>query len=328
VDANDKSLRMVPPYPGPAPPDSDAGSDTGSDDVQEAKSEDNPPAPAAASPSSSQPSSPKRTQSSSARKAQLNLGLNTSKMATPTGPVEVQVRPTVHVVSSVRFRSASQKYKYTSNQASGRLPDFVAWQDLREDVKLAIRSGVEYSDAVDIMRQGAPVHQYFLRDHLHEFLVRMMFHHTLDDTFWTRYVPVSEFWMAEELLAKRLKRGMHPATWPDLRPAKKDLDDARETAEIVDIVMGKDVESSDESDMSEYSDKIEPTSSNKSKCAPSQSSSSGSQASSSGSDSEPQPPKSKTKRARSSSGSSSESDGSTTKRLTFTPTPKRPRPSR
>ncbi|KAE8993655.1 hypothetical protein PR003_g18531 [Phytophthora rubi] len=112
VQAADKSFWMIPPYPGPAPPDSDENDDNAE---QEEKSEDNPPSP-----------DPKQDVS---REKEPRKSLSGSKRHAPSQrsvDVEVQCRPTVHPESQVGPRPASEALPYTISDACALLPEFIA----------------------------------------------------------------------------------------------------------------------------------------------------------------------------------------------------------
>ncbi|KAE9004548.1 hypothetical protein PR003_g19912 [Phytophthora rubi] len=110
VEAADKAFRMIPPYPGPAPPDSDADDDD--DAEQEEKCEDNPPSSAC---------SPSLSSDDSGRQSK-------SKRRSSSGRVqssEIQHRPAVHPESNVGPRAASDVLPYTVREACALLPEFI-----------------------------------------------------------------------------------------------------------------------------------------------------------------------------------------------------------
>ncbi|KAE9005147.1 hypothetical protein PR002_g16853 [Phytophthora rubi] len=177
---------MIPPYPGPAP----LVSDEGDDDVeQEEKSEDNPPS---SKPEQDAPrgKEPRKSQSGSKRRASSQRRVD----------VEVQCRPTVHPDSDVGPRPASEVLPFTISEACALLPEFIAWEDLRPDVQWAMRTGLGYDEAVELMLADDAQHALFHRDSLCDMLATMMYRHKLDDTRWARYVPTAYYVMAEVLL--------------------------------------------------------------------------------------------------------------------------------
>ncbi|KAE8966618.1 hypothetical protein PR002_g28314 [Phytophthora rubi] len=177
---------MIPPYPGPAPPDSDEGDD---DAEREEKPEDNPPSP---DPKRDVPrgKEPRKSQSGSKRRASSQRSVE----------VEVQCRPTVHPESDVGPRSASEALAFTVSDACALLPEFIAWEDLRPDVQWAMRTGLGYDEAVEIMLADAAQHALFHRDSLCDMLATMMYRHKLDDTLWAKYVPTAYYVMAKVVL--------------------------------------------------------------------------------------------------------------------------------
>ncbi|KAE9049329.1 hypothetical protein PR003_g3495 [Phytophthora rubi] len=216
VEAADKSFRMIPPYPGPAPPDSDENDD---DAEQEEKSEDNPPSP---DPNRDVPrgKEPRKSLSGSKRRASSHCSVD----------VEVQCRPTVHPESQVGPRPASEALPYPISDACALLPEFIAWEDLYPDVQWAMRTGLGYDEAVDILLADAAQHALFHRDSLCDMLATMMYRHKLDDTLWARYVPTAYYVMAEVVLENWLERGVVPSEWPDLHNLTEDLPEVIESS--------------------------------------------------------------------------------------------------
>ncbi|KAE8884256.1 hypothetical protein PF005_g19620 [Phytophthora fragariae] len=200
---------MIPPYPGPTPPDSDEGDD---DAEQVEKSEDNPPSP---DPKRDAPrgKEPREPQSGSKRRASAQRSVE----------VDVQCRPTVHPESDVGPRSSSEALPFTISDACALLPEFIAWEDLRPDVQWAMRTGLGYDEAVEIMLADTAQHALFHRDSLCDMLATMMYRHKFDDTLWAMYVPTAYYVMAEVILENWLERGVVPPEWPDLHNLTEDL---------------------------------------------------------------------------------------------------------
>ncbi|EGZ18084.1 hypothetical protein PHYSODRAFT_366962, partial [Phytophthora sojae] len=110
----------------------------------------------------------------------------------------------------------------------------VPWSDVRLDVQFVMRMDHGYEEALDILRQDRPAHQYFLKPWLLEMLVKMMYHGTLDDTPWTRYVPETFYKMAEVTLQGRLRSGMYPEEFLPLRNLAEDATAEMEIVEVDD----------------------------------------------------------------------------------------------
>ncbi|KAE9134082.1 hypothetical protein PF010_g2579 [Phytophthora fragariae] len=189
-------LSDVSAVPGPAPPDNDENDD---DSEQEEKSEDNPPSP---DPKRDAPrgKEPRKYLSGSKRRASSQRRVD----------VEGQCRPTGHPKSDVGPRSASEALPFTITDACALLPEFIDWEDLRPDVQWAMRTGLGYDEAVEIMLADAAQHALFHRDSLCDMLATMMDRHKLDDTLWARYVTTAYYVMAEVLLESWLERGVFP----------------------------------------------------------------------------------------------------------------------
>ncbi|KAE8959370.1 hypothetical protein PR001_g30737, partial [Phytophthora rubi] len=292
---------MIPPYAGPAPPDSNADDDD--DAEQEEKREDNPPSPAG-SPSLSSDDSGSQSK---------------SKRRSSSGRVqssEVQHRPAVHPESNVGPRAASDVLPYTVREACALLPEFIAWDDLRLDVQWTMRTGVGYDEAVEMMLADDIQHQIFHRDSLCEMLATMMYRQKLDETPWAKYVSVSCYLMADVLLESWLEKGVIPADWPELRNLAEDLPDPESS-------------SSEEEDNLEDPDFDSPVPENAEVDPP--------QADAAGGENSPPDSdvlilrskrKLKVQRVYSSSDTSENSDTASSKKPVYTPSPKRPRHSR
>ncbi|KAE9275226.1 hypothetical protein PF001_g26684 [Phytophthora fragariae] len=294
---------MIPPYPGPASPDSGENDDN---TEQEEKSEDNPPSP-----------DPKRD---TPRGKEPRKPLAGSKRRAPSQrsvDVEVQCRPTVHPESQVGPRPASEAPPYTIDDACALLPEFIAWEDLRPDVQWAMRTGLGYAEAVEILLADATQHALFHRDSLCDMLATMMYRHKLDDTPWTRYVPTAYYVMAEVVLENWLEPGVVPSEWPDLHNLTDDLPEVIESSSLEE---GDNSEDPDFDGPSPKDDKMDPP-----------------QAEPEGAETSPPDSdvlvlrskrKLKVQRVYSSSDTSESSVEAPTKTLVYTPSPKRPRQSR
>ncbi|KAE8963155.1 hypothetical protein PF011_g29143 [Phytophthora fragariae] len=308
VEAADKSFRMIPPYPGPAPPDSDENDD---DAEQEEKSEDNPPSPDPKrdTPRGKKPrgKEPRKSQSGSKRQASSQHNVD----------IEVQCRPTVNPESDVGPRSASEALPFTIRDACALLPEFIAWEDLRPDVQWAMRTDLGYDEAVEVMLAAATQHALFHRDSLCDMLATMMYRHKLDDTLWAKYVPTAYYVMAEVILESWLERGVVPPEWPELHNLTEDRASVSDSSSSEE---GDDPEDLDFAGPSPKEEEVDPP-----QASPDN-------AETSPPDSDALVLRSKRKvpvqRVYSSSDSSGSSVEATTKTLVYTPSPKRPRHSR
>ncbi|KAE8973385.1 hypothetical protein PR002_g26215 [Phytophthora rubi] len=291
VEAADKSFRMIPPYSGPAPPDSDENDD---DAEQEEKSEDNPPSP-----------DPKRD---APRGKEPRKSLSGSKR---------RCRPTVHPEPQVGPRPPSEALPDKISDACALLPEFIAWEDLHPDVQWAMCTGLGYDEVVEILLADAAQHALFHRDSLCDMLATMMYRHKLDDTLWARYVPTAYYVMAEVVLENWLERGVVPSEWPDLHNLTEDLPGVIESS------------SSEEVDNSEDPDFDGPTPKDD-KVDPPQAEPENAENSPPDSEVLVLRSKRKLKvqRVHSSSDTSESSVEVPTKTLVYTPSPKRPRQSR
>ncbi|EGZ07015.1 hypothetical protein PHYSODRAFT_341175 [Phytophthora sojae] len=278
---------MIPPYPGPVDPDMEDDYDNyqagdghgGQDGDHEEKSEDNPPTP---------------------------LRSDVPPADAKGGPVYAQMRPTVHPGSDVLPLSPQTDFKRLISDCAASLPEFVPWPDVRLDVQFVMRMDHGYEEALDILRQDCPAHQYFPKPWLLEMLVKMMYHGTLDDTLWTRHVPETFYKMAEVMLQGRLRSGMYPEEFPPLRNL------AEEAAAEIEIVEVDGSRESDDSRDSDYEDKDKPSPSGKSVDGPSKAKSIDESSSSDSDTDEEQPSKPKRNpkrnRVQSSSDNSSEDE--------------------
>ncbi|KAE9021086.1 hypothetical protein PR002_g12349 [Phytophthora rubi] len=302
VEAADKAFRMKPPYPGPVPPDSDANDDD--DAEQEEKREDNPPSPT---------STPSLLSNDSGRQSKPKRRSSSGRVQSS----EIQHRPTVHPESNVGPRSASSVLPFTVREACALLPEFFVWDDLRLDVQWAMRTGVGYDEAVEMMLADEIQHQLFYRDSLCEMLATMMYRQKLDETRWAKYVSVSYYLMADVLLESWLEKGVVPADWPELHNLTEDLPD------ILDSSSSEEEDNLEDPDF----DALVPDSAEVD--TPQVDST---DVTTSPSDSDVLVLRSKRKlkvqRVYSSSDTSENSDTAPSKKLVYTPSPKRPRPSR
>jgi hypothetical protein len=201
VDAAEKRFRSVPPYPDTPPPDSDDDEDLGDNIAdEETKSEDKPPPSGNAfamtgndSSSSSAPSTPKSSRHSSRRDS-------TSSVASFSTKISYQQFPFEFVPCKKSPRPADEDVPHSVQDCRERLPEFVAWEDVRRDVQLVMRAGEGYSKAVDRMSKDKPAHHLFFRRDLLEMLATMMHRKCLDSTPWTKYVQERYFVMAVSVI--------------------------------------------------------------------------------------------------------------------------------
>jgi hypothetical protein len=77
------------------------------------------------------------------------------------------------------------------------------WQKLRTDVQLAMRAGMAYAGAVELLSGDSVAHTLFHPEPLSEMLFRMMFWNRPDETPWARFVPEVYFLRAEIRLKPR-----------------------------------------------------------------------------------------------------------------------------
>ncbi|EGZ12924.1 hypothetical protein PHYSODRAFT_334767 [Phytophthora sojae] len=271
VEAADRPFRMIPPYPGPVDPDVEddddnyqAGSGNGDQDGdREEKSEDNPPTPLRSDfpPADGSPSKPRRRTSKGSRSGSCPRGM--AELSSKRGPVYVQMRPTVHPGSDLLPLSPQTDFKRLISDCAASLPEFFPWSDVRLDVQFVMRMDHGYEEALDILRQDCPAHQYFPKPWLLAMLVKMVYHGTLDDTLWTRHAPETFYKMAEVMLQGRLRSGLYPEEFPPLRNL------AEEAAAEMEIVEVDGSSESDDSRDSDYEDKAKTSPSGKSADGPS-----------------------------------------------------------
>ncbi|POM71301.1 Hypothetical protein PHPALM_12145 [Phytophthora palmivora] len=208
VEAVDKPFRMVPPYPGPLRSDSEASGDEGAPSgdnfEQEEKSEDRPPpaenslsTDAKGTPSKSESKFPSKSQSPSKQPAKgpvkqshpTSQLMRLTSMKSQDGDIEVQSRPSTHPESDKRALPHDGHLKHSTKSIAGRLPDFVAWSDLRKDVLLTMQMSFRYALSVEMMGEDKMAHHRFPETSLVEKLIQMMYQRCLDETKWTKYVP-------------------------------------------------------------------------------------------------------------------------------------------
>jgi hypothetical protein len=173
----------VPPYPDAPPADSDDDEDLGDNIAdEEAKSEDKPPPSGnvvdmtgGGSLDSSAPSTPKSSRRSPRRDS-------TSLVASTSAKISYQQLPFELVPGKKSPRPADEELPHSVQDCLERLPEFVAWGDVRQDVQLVMRAGEGYSKAVDRMGKDKPAHHLFFRRDLLEMLATMMQRQCLDST--------------------------------------------------------------------------------------------------------------------------------------------------
>ncbi|POM69282.1 Hypothetical protein PHPALM_14447 [Phytophthora palmivora] len=190
VEAVDKPFRMASPYPGPRRSDSEASDDEGapSGDTleREEKSEDRPP-PSGNSPASDAKGTPSKSESQSQSKSQsptkqprrgpVKLSHPTSQlmrltsMKSQDGDIEVQSRPSTHPESDKRALPHDGHLKNSTQDIAGRLPDFVAWSDLRKDVLLTMQMSFGYALSVEMMGEDKMAHHRFPEASLVDMLI-------------------------------------------------------------------------------------------------------------------------------------------------------------
>ncbi|KAE9005508.1 hypothetical protein PR003_g24229 [Phytophthora rubi] len=303
VEAADKSFRMIPPYPGPAPWI-----------VM-------PMTTTTRSKRKSRKRIPLLPKPSGTLRAGKNLGPQAGSKRRASSQrvveVEVQCRPTVHPESDVGPRPASSVLTFTVREACALLPEFIAWEDLRPDVQWTMRTGIGYDEAVELMLADSVQHQLFHRDSLCSMLAAMMYHRKLDDTPWAKYAPTSYYLVADVLLESWLEQGKEPAERPHLHNLTDDLPDVSDSS------------SSEEEDNLEDPDFDGPVPES-TEVDPSQADTTGGEGSPPDSDVLILRSKRKLKvqRVYSSSDTSENSDTAPSEKLVYTPSPKRPRPSR
>jgi hypothetical protein len=224
VDAADKRFRSVPPYPDTPPPDSDDDEDLGDNIAdEEAKSEDKPPPSGGVvdmtgseSSSSSAPSTPKGSRRSSRRDSASSVASSSTKVSYQPFPFEL-------VPCKKSPRPADEDLPHSVQDCRERLPEFVAWEDVRRDVQLVMRAGEGYSKAVDRMGKDKPAHHLFFRRDLLEMLATMMHRKCLDSTPWTKYVQERYFVMAVNVIEKRIDEKIPHPDWPKLSNIAEEL---------------------------------------------------------------------------------------------------------
>ncbi|GMF41105.1 unnamed protein product [Phytophthora fragariaefolia] len=249
TEPGDEPYTTSSPYTPPTPKGDGQGDDRGSD--QESKSEDRPPHEIAFKACRHGAVSSLRTPTKRSTPANSRRGSSSKKSIRPPNQ-GLQLRPTHHKRGQVGCRSAVKPLERTVDEACKSLLVFTTWQDIRPDVQVVLRAGLDYPRARQLVSEGRSVHQLFpLRDLL-TMLASMMYWNKLDDTPWTKFVPNSYFLQAEVLLDAMVKKDTIPSKWPPLEdgaeeqfslssdehdePEDQDYDDAAERAASAPVV--------------------------------------------------------------------------------------------
>ncbi|KAG6610271.1 uncharacterized protein IUM83_00001 [Phytophthora cinnamomi] len=156
-------------------------------------------------------------------------------------PDQAQEFPTDWVPdSNSRCRPEESPLPLSSAKARAHLVDYpVVWKDLRPDLQLLMKDGLEFPDALDLINQDKCFHSRFPLYHLVTMLVSMMRWHRLDTALWTKYVPRRYLSVASVALDSLRKvdddvpewDGSLPSLNPDAAELEEDEDDDDDEAE-------------------------------------------------------------------------------------------------
>ncbi|GMF15383.1 unnamed protein product [Phytophthora fragariaefolia] len=145
IEDVDEPYRTYPPYAPPTPKGDGQGDGPGSD--QEGKSEDHPPNENASKTSRRGSTSSLRTPTKRSTPASSGRSSLSKKFVRPANQC-LQLRPTDHKRGQVGCRSAIKSLERTVDEACKSLPEFKAWQDIRPDVQVVLRAGLDYPGAL------------------------------------------------------------------------------------------------------------------------------------------------------------------------------------
>ncbi|OWZ02099.1 hypothetical protein PHMEG_00026400 [Phytophthora megakarya] len=83
--------------------------------------------------------------------------------------------------------------------AQKRIPDGLLWDDLRQDVRMLMITGLTYEEALKLLRGDDPIHHRLPGYMVQLMLAQMIDWETLDLTPWSKYVPESNYLDAERI---------------------------------------------------------------------------------------------------------------------------------
>ncbi|EGZ19613.1 hypothetical protein PHYSODRAFT_327811 [Phytophthora sojae] len=131
-------------------------------------------------------------------------------------PHKVQRRPKDHQPCRDSVRRANEKTVVSKEAAHTMLPGGVVWKEVRPDVRQAILAGLKYDTAMEWIGSDRAAHGHFRQPQLIKMLVSMMYWRRLDLAPWSKYVLEAYYEMADERLARCLRRGDVPPPWGNL----------------------------------------------------------------------------------------------------------------
>ncbi|OWZ11524.1 hypothetical protein PHMEG_00015442 [Phytophthora megakarya] len=127
--------------------------------------------------------------------------------------------------------------------AKKRVPDGLLWDDLRQDVRSLMLTGLTYEEALKLLRGDEPIHHLLPGYMVQLMLAQMMDWGTLDFTSWSKYVPESNYLDAERIW---IVDGRGLEKWPSLDKCYRKLQKLKDVAAEVEMINGAFSESSDD----------------------------------------------------------------------------------
>ncbi|OWZ04936.1 LOW QUALITY PROTEIN: hypothetical protein PHMEG_00023071 [Phytophthora megakarya] len=137
--------------------------------------------------------------------------------------------------------------------AQKHVPDDLLWDDLRQDVRMLMITGLTYEEALKLLHGGGPIHHLLSGYMVQLMLAQMIDWGTLDLTPWSKYVPESNYLDAERIWTGiRVVDGRGLEKWPSLDKCDRKLQKLRDVAAEVEMINGALSESSDDETQDPY----------------------------------------------------------------------------
>ncbi|OWZ03378.1 hypothetical protein PHMEG_00024902 [Phytophthora megakarya] len=112
--------------------------------------------------------------------------------------------------------------------AQKRVPDGLLWDDLRQNVRMLMITGLTYEEALKLLHGGDPIHHLLPGYMVQLMLAQMIDWGTLDLTSWSKYVPEPNYLDAERIWTGiRVVDGRGLGKWPSLDKCDRKLQKLR-----------------------------------------------------------------------------------------------------
>ncbi|OWZ15392.1 hypothetical protein PHMEG_00010978 [Phytophthora megakarya] len=118
--------------------------------------------------------------------------------------------------------------------AQKRVPDGLLWDDLRQDVRMLMITGLTYEEALKLLHGGDPIHHLLPGYMVQLMMTQMIDWGTLDLTPWRKYVPESNYLDAERIWTGiRVVDDRGLEKWPSLDKCDRKLQKLKTEVEMI-----------------------------------------------------------------------------------------------